>query len=251
MIKSIRTICLIPILVLLFVSGLYFLIPYFPGLVRNWMAQLFSYILNWEIGYVIIAIVMLLLPLLYIILTLRVSSKKEKYVIRGKDGDSLIQEGAIVKSLVSAVRTVPTVVKVKPVIKNERAGLRVNLETHIRLEQFVPNICERVRRRARSTLTEVLGIDRISRIDVNIQEVKLPHPPLAERIKKETGERAGQKAPVEKSKTTPKPSTPPIKPSEPTPKSGPAEKHFDKGKTSSPPSPFDLDGFDKKGPSTP
>lgn len=211
-------------LLLLFVIGIYALspYPYFPRVIKVFLNRMFYFFL-WSQGWKIFFwIVVTILPVLYLISVLKQCSTREKYVIRGKQGDSSISEAAIEKSLISAVRTVPTVVKVKPLIRNERGGLKVTILTKISLEQFVPNICERIRYRARTTLTDVLGIDRVAPIDVEIEDVKLPHPPLAERIRK-SGEKKA--APVDKQPEKPvqKPlAKPPEKPAAPPAKPKPA-----------------------------
>jgi len=244
MFTILKRICLILILLLIFLTGLYNLSPLigFPAFIQRPLRSLF-YFFYWSSELKIsMWILMLLLPILYVLLSLRTIPRKQQYVIRGKEGDSVIAETAIVKSLISAIRTIPTVVKVKPVIRNERSGLQVRLETYIKLEQFVPNICERVRRRAKSTLTEVLGIDRITRIDVRIEEVKLPHPPLAEKIKQPV--KAKPAKPVKAA--SPVPSPPRLeKPFSPIPKKKPSMEK--PSVSSSPSSPFTKKPFPPAG----
>jgi len=137
---------------------------------------------------------MILLPLFYLLVSVRQWGYRRGYVIKAKEGNSIISEGAILKCLSSAVRTIPSVMNVKPHIKNEHGGLGVRIDALIKVEEYVPQIYQRIRERARSTLTGVLGIERITRIDVNIDRVRLPHPPLAGRIKKR--EKSPQPKPI-------------------------------------------------------
>ena len=186
MVYLFKKFCLVLMLVLLFLIGIYALsrYAYFPSVMRSLLKDLYFIFLWSEYSKLAFWLLVALLPLFYLFFSLRGYSIREGYLIKGKEGNSVISKGAIVKSLISAVRTIPSVIKVRPVIRSERGGLCITLQTIIKLEQFVPNICERIRSRARSTLIDVLGIDRITRIDVQIAEVKLLHPPIAERIPK-------------------------------------------------------------------
>jgi hypothetical protein len=186
MVYLFKKLCLFLMLALLFIIGIYALskYAYFPTILKASLKELYFFFLWSENSKIAFWLLVTLLPLFYLFFSLRMYSIREGYLIKGKEGNSMISRGAIVKSLVSAVRTVPSVLKVRPVIRNEHGGLNITLQTVIKLEQFVPNICERIRSRARSTLIDVLGIERITRIDVQITEVKLLHPPIAERIPK-------------------------------------------------------------------
>ncbi|MBN1903158.1 alkaline shock response membrane anchor protein AmaP [Candidatus Sumerlaeota bacterium] len=188
MIALSRKLCLALILFFLFLIGIYALSanPHTPGSIKEFLTSLYYFFLWQETCRILFWALVTLLPLFYVFLSIRAWSTREKYVIKGKEGSSVISQSAIVRSLISAVHTVPNVVKVKPVIQNELGGLNVKLIAYIKLEQYIPNLCERIRSRAKSTLTDVLGIDRITRIDVNIEEVKLLRPPLAERIQRES-----------------------------------------------------------------
>jgi|GEM_PF-595389 len=182
MFKFLKKVCLFLILIQVFLAGVYKIAPF----ISPWLTIKRDLIHNLvfaseDVRYIFFAL-MILLPLFYILFAIRAKRRHASYRIRGKEGDSIISEMSIQKSLISAVRSIPTVVKVKPIIKISGGALNVTLITYIRLDQYVPNICERVRRRAHSTLSEVLGIDRILPIDVKIQDVNLPHPPLAEKF---------------------------------------------------------------------
>ena len=185
MTSFLRTICLILILGFLFMTGLYLLVPY-SDFLSKWLSPVFALFLWSERMNIAYKVIMLLLPILYVLFVLLSGKGKENYVITGKDGNSSISEGTIIKSLISSVRSTPSVVKVKPVIHNERNGLHVVINTQIKLDRFVPNICDHVRKRAKNTLTGVLGIERIVKIDVNIGDVKISHAPLPEKMKKES-----------------------------------------------------------------
>jgi hypothetical protein len=183
MFKLLKKVCLFLILIQVFIAGAYKIAPFIDPRLKVRRDQIRDMIFFSDDVRRIFFGLMLLLPLLYILFTIRAKRRHASYTIRGKDGDSIISEMSIRKSLISAVRTIPTVVKVKPIIKISGGALDVILITYIRLDQYMPNICERVRRRAHSTLSEVLGIDRILPIDVKIQDVHFPHPPLAEKIR--------------------------------------------------------------------
>jgi hypothetical protein len=223
MISLTKQLCLALILFFLFLIGLYALSgnSFSPDFLKEFLSSLYYFFLWHEIFRILFWVLLTLLPVFYIFLSIRAWSVKEKYVIKGKDGHSIISQRAIVRSLISAVQTVPNVVKVRPVIKSELGGLNVKLITYIKLEQYIPNLCDRIRSRAKSTLTDVLGIDRITRIDINIEEVKLLRPPIAERIHREA-------APIPSSKIAkpqsqlPKPvAAKPVPPQPQTPKTPP------------------------------
>jgi hypothetical protein len=221
MISLTKNLCLALILFFLFLIGIYALSgnTFTPGSVKEFMSSLYYFFLWQETCRILFWVLVTLLPVFYILLSIRGWTAKEKYVIKGKDGHSIISQNSIVKSLISAVRTVPNVVKVKPVIKSELGGLNVKLVTYIKLEQYIPNLCDRIRSRAKSTLTDVLGIDRITRIDINIEEVKLLRPPLAERIQRDSAQPPSPKtvkpAPPQPKPVAPKPVAP--KPAPPQP----------------------------------
>lgn len=221
MISLAKKFCLTLILSFLFMIGLYALSgnSFSPGFLKEFLSSLYYLFLWHDTIRILFWVLITLLPVFYIFLSIRAWSAKEKYVIKGKDGHSIISQRSIVKSLISAVRTVPNVVKVKPVIKNELGGLHVKLVTYIKLEQYIPNLCDRIRSRAKSTLTDVLGIDRITRIDINIEEVKLQRPPLAERIQRES--RVVKETATTPSTKTAKPLSPPPKPLAPKPQTLP------------------------------
>jgi len=212
MFKLLKKVCLFLILIQVFVAGVYKIAPFISPWLKVKRDLIHDLVFASDDVRRIFFALMLLLPLLYILFAIRAKRRHASYTIRGKEGNSIISEMSIQKSLVSAVRTIPTVVKVKPIIKISGGALNVTLITYIRLDQYIPNICERVRRRAHSTLSEVLGIDRILPIDVKIQDVNFPHPPLAEKFRARS-----QKSPQEGASAQPIISTPEIPPDAMTP----------------------------------
>ena len=182
----VKSFCSVLILVIFFLTGVYLTRDFYPEWLKYPVDFYMDYLLGRSNEYmrVTYGVSMLVLPLLYLALALKTAwEHEESYVIKGADGNTRISELSIRRSLVSAIRTVPNVIRVFPRIRSERAGLVVMLDTEIELSRFAPNISDQIRRRARSTLEEVLGISRIQTIDVNIEKVHLPAPPLAERIR--------------------------------------------------------------------
>jgi len=216
MFKALKRIVLGLMLVILFAAGLYLLIPFMPSFLYEQLSEYYYY--EDEQGIFIAGMLMVLLPLFYLLFSSRSRRKSADYTIKGKNGDSIISDASIYKSLVSAIKTIPTVVKVKPVIKYLNGSIHVTLVTYIRLDQYIPNICERIRQRAHSTLTGVLGIDRVEPINVKIQDVHLSQPPLVERIKSgaqqptggasKTLEKSAEKPAAPKASEAPKPPAP-------------------------------------------
>lgn len=182
-IRPFKLIFLILSLALLFFTGFLGMQPFYPDALQELLIPVNNFIQSSTTVFIVYTVLMMLLPLLFVIFLLSDKVRKgESYTIKGPEGNSSISENSIVKSLISAVRTVPTVRKVNPVIRNEKNGLFVDLHLQVQLTQFVPNICEQVRKRAASTLNNVLGVDRVSRINVDIDDVKFPSPPLAEKM---------------------------------------------------------------------
>lgn len=190
MFNALKRIVLGLMLVILFAAGLYLLIPFMPSFLYERLSEYYYY--EDEQGIFIAGLIMVLLPLFYLLFASWSHRKRADYTIKGKNGDSIISDASIYKSLVSAIKTIPTVVKVKPVIKYLNGSIQVTLVTYIRLDQYIPNICERIRQRAHSTLTGVLGIDRVEPIDVKIQDVHLSQPPLVERMRSGSQQPAGE-----------------------------------------------------------
>ena len=213
MFKLLKKVCMFLILIQLFITGVWAIAPFTSSWLEGKINRIFDLVFALDDVKFVFSVLMLLLPLFYILFAIRAKRRHASYTIRGKEGNSIISEMSIQKSLISAVRTIPTVVKVKPIIKIAGGALNVTLITYIRLDQYIPNICERVRRRAHSTLSEVLGIDRILPIDVKIQDVNLPHPPLAEKIRARS-----QKSSQEGASAQPIISTPEMPPEEFHPK---------------------------------
>ena len=181
-IHTLKLIFLILSLVLLFFTGFIGMQNYYPGAIQDILVPVNNFI-NSRVIYIVYPLLMMLFPLLYVIMMLGEKVRRgESYTIKGPEGNSSISENSIIKSHISAVRTVPTVKKVNPVIRNEKNGIAVDLHLQVQLTHFVPNICEQVRKRAASTLNNVLGVERVSRINVDIDDVKFPAPPLAEKM---------------------------------------------------------------------
>ncbi len=204
--STVKNLCLILMLIMLILTGIYGFVPYLSPTLSVRLNSLYQYATGAETSRLLFCLLIILLPLFYLLVSVRQWSYRRGYVIRAKGGDSMISEGAILKCLSSAIRTIPSVKSVRPRIKNVHAGLAVRIDTLIKVEQYVPQIYERIRQRARSTLIGVLGIDRIARIDVNIDKVRLPHPPLAEHIER------GKKPLPPKPAIKPAPSQPVAKP---------------------------------------